>query len=177
MASFFDNLSDKLNTVGKGIADKAKEVSDLTKINSQIREEEKKIQAAYAAIGQKYHEANKENPDPEYVELFSGIAASKSLLAQYQLDLQKIKGLCTCENCGEEIDVNAAFCPFCGTKNEYLAKKAAFEAEQAAKNAPKVCPNCGASVKEDAVFCPECGSRVEVPEEKATESSEEKEEA
>lgn len=161
MASFFDNLGDRLNSVGKGIADKAKEVSDTTKLNGQIREEEKKIQNAYLTIGQKYYEQTKENPAPEFTELFQSIVASEGLISQYRFEIQKIKGVCNCENCGAEIDVNAAFCPSCGTKNEYLAK---MQAETAAQAAGKVCSNCGAAVKEDAVFCPECGNRVEAAE-------------
>lgn len=158
MASFFDNLGDKLNSMGRGIADKAKEVSDTTKLNSQIREEEKKIQNAFVSIGQQYYAQSKENPAPEYEVLFQSITASEALIAQYKLEVQKIKGVCTCTNCGAEIDVNAAFCPSCGTKNEFLAKQQ--EAQEASE---RHCPNCGAAVKDDAVFCPECGNRVEEP--------------
>ena len=154
MASFFDNLGDKLNSMGKGIADKAKEVTDTTKLNSQIRDEEKKIQNIYVAIGQQYYNQTRENPAPEYAELFQSLVACEKLIAQYKLEVQKIKGVCTCANCGAEIDVNASFCPSCGAKNEFLAQQQAVQPEG------KLCPSCGAVIKADAIFCPECGNRV-----------------
>ena len=48
-----------------------------------------------------------------------------------------------CQECGEKVEGNFQFCPFCGKK---LIK-------------PKICSNCGNKLKENFNFCPECGKK------------------
>lgn len=167
MASFFDSLGDKLNVMGKGIADKAKEVSDLSKLNSQIREEERKVQTAYQEMGEQYYKLHKDDPTPDFSENILAVDASLAQIAQLKAEVQKLKGVCTCANCGAEVSATAQFCSSCGAKIEHPVEEA--PAEEAAAH---TCPNCGAAVEEDAVFCPECGNKIS-SEEAAEDSTEE----
>ena len=169
MASFFDNLGDKLNVMGKGIADKAKEVSDLNKLNSQIREEERKVQSAYQEIGEQYYKLHKDDPTPDFSENILAVDASLAQIAQLKAEVQKLKGVCTCANCGAEVPATAQFCSHCGAKIEHPV---AEETEAPAAEA-HTCPNCGATVEADAVFCPECGGKISSDEEPAKDSTEE----
>lgn len=52
-----------------------------------------------------------------------------------------------CLSCGNEIDKDKPFCPYCGMKILPAAQTA---------SAIK-CPKCGAEVKENQKFCPKCG--------------------
>jgi len=49
-----------------------------------------------------------------------------------------------CSNCGEEVLLDAKFCPNCGAKQE-----------------AKFCKECGAKLEAGAKFCPSCGQKVE----------------
>ena len=169
MASFFDSLGDKLNVMGKGIADKAKEVSDLSKLNTQIREEERKVQSAYQEMGEQYYKLHKEDPTPEFSENILAVDASLARIAQLKAEIQKLKGVCTCANCGAEVPVTAQFCSSCGAKIEHPVVEETPAAEA------HTCPNCGAAVEADAVFCPECGGKIssEDSEEPTEDSTEE----
>lgn len=66
-----------------------------------------------------------------------------------------------CQNCGNKLDDQAAFCPKCGTAcgnvgsantTEEFAKR-----EQVFVGKIRKCPQCGAVLNTDAVTCPECG--------------------
>jgi hypothetical protein len=54
-----------------------------------------------------------------------------------------------CVKCGGQLPSNAAFCPTCGTPRD-------------AQPAGKRCAKCSAELPEDAAFCLECGTRVAV---------------
>ena len=56
-----------------------------------------------------------------------------------------------CTNCGNEIDVETAFCPVCG-----------FNLNQKQEQQPqtKFCQSCGEKININAEICPHCGVRV-----------------
>ena len=47
-----------------------------------------------------------------------------------------------CKNCGNALDDNTTFCPFCGANQSIGAK----------------CPNCGKEISGKPCYCPECGT-------------------
>ena len=49
-----------------------------------------------------------------------------------------------CLECGNEIPLNAQYCPYCGIK----------------RNSKKFCMNCGNQLDIHALFCPKCGMKV-----------------
>lgn len=56
-----------------------------------------------------------------------------------------------CNKCGNDIQANARFCKFCGTKAGSIV------------NPEKICPKCGATAVVSAKFCSNCGSLFSVP--------------
>lgn len=60
-----------------------------------------------------------------------------------------------CNECGKEIDDNAAFCPECGAKVVNVPQISESE-----KKEERVCADCGAQIPDDALFCPECGRKI-----------------
>ena len=77
----------------------------------------------------------------------------KDLKAQIQI----IKGVVRCENCGAEVAKESAFCPSCGNKMPEIVQPVV---EQPVAEAKK-CANCGATLDNGALFCSECGTKVE----------------
>ena len=70
---FFEKLGDGIASVGKDVADKAKEVSDVVKYNNKIKNDESEITKCLVEIGRAYYEKNKENESDEYAVILSKI--------------------------------------------------------------------------------------------------------
>ena len=115
---FFSKITETISDTSKVVAQKAKDISDLTRLNSQISTEENRINAAFLAIGRRYFEENAGEVSEEYISDFSAINDARAKIRSYQDQISIIKGICTCQNCGAEVSNEAVFCSACGTKVE-----------------------------------------------------------
>ena len=113
---FFDKLSDVINSTSKEINKKAKDLMSSNKLEGQIAAEEDKIQSIYLQIGMEYYAACKDDPECTYAQLCQQIDAARKEISKLKKELEKLKGLQRCPNCGSAVSVDAAFCPKCGTK-------------------------------------------------------------
>lgn len=112
--AFFDELGKKISQAGQTVAQKTKELADITKINSAVSDEERKIDDSYREIGKLYVSLHAENPDVDFAALIAGIHEAESKIAEYKQQIKDIKGVVCCEKCGAEISNSAAFCSVCG---------------------------------------------------------------
>ncbi len=69
--AFFDNLSKKASETTAKAMQKAQELSEISRINSLISEEEKRINATYYQIGKLYVSVHGSNAEED----FSGMVA------------------------------------------------------------------------------------------------------
>ena len=115
---FFSKITETISDTSMVVAQKAKDISDLTRLNSQISTEENRINAAFLAIGRRYFEENAGEVSEEYISDFSAINDARAKIRSYQDQISIIKGICTCQNCGAEVSNEAVFCSACGTKVE-----------------------------------------------------------
>lgn len=92
MAGFFDKLSDTINNTANGISDKAKEFSEVSSLNGQIRSQEKLIENAYHEIGKKYYEAHKDAEEDTFLEQIKQITQAKETAEKLRADVANIKG-------------------------------------------------------------------------------------
>ena len=170
--ALFDVISNTLSKGSKDIANKAKEIADVAKLNSQINSEENKIRNAYYEIGKKYYELHKDDVENEFEDNFEAISNAHMAIAKCKLDIQEIKGIHTCANCGSEIASDALYCSACGYKNEIVEMSSESEAEAANEETDKepaeetietvkYCPVCNAQVLDDAAFCEVCGTPID----------------
>lgn len=141
MASFFDNLADKVNNIGNKVVEKTTSSTENIRLSNAIKEEERQINEDYLAIGKKYRELFGNSPEPDFAQFISDIVRREAVIEENRKKIQKNKGKTTCENCGTEIDAAAAFCTKCGTKNpiadEIAREKAEAQAQAAAEAAAK----------------------------------------
>ena len=139
--AFFDDIGRKFG-----------EMTDTSRLNSTINEEERKINANYTQIGKLYVSLHRDNPDPELAVFVQAIAQSEQIIQNSRFQIQKIKGVRTCTNCGGEVSVSSAFCALCGNpmpvENESL------------KGSFTVCAGCGKVLEEGMRFCINCGRPV-----------------
>lgn len=134
---FFNKLAETLTDTGKVVAQKAKDVAEVSKITSQISVEENRINAAYLSIGKRFYEENAGAVMEAYINDFSVINESKAKIQNLKEQLKQLKGVSRCTQCGGEVPNNFAFCNYCGAKMivEEPKEENVVDTEEAAPNA------------------------------------------
>lgn len=177
---FFDDFGKKISDASQGAIAKTKDFADVAKLNSNISDEERRINNAYQQIGKLYFEMHLEDFEDCFKDHFAAINESLGKIQDYRQQITNIKGVVKCPNCGAEVPKDSAFCSSCGTpvpKQDAPAAEAevvsAPEAAPVAEEAPveeapaveapveKKCPSCGATLEDGALFCTNCGTKVE----------------
>lgn len=91
MAGFFDKMSDALNDAANDITNKAKEFSEVSSLNAQIRSQEKTIESTYREIGKLYYEAHKDSEEDVYSEQIRQITNAMQTAEKLRADVANIK--------------------------------------------------------------------------------------
>ena len=156
----FDKLSENIANTSKDVAKKANEIAKVTGLNGQISSQESLIDGVFKEIGKLVYD-NKDNiAGLDLSEVIGKIDAAKAEIERLKAEIRTVKGIKVCEQCGEEIADEVAFCPKCGAKApvvEVPAEEA--PAEEAAPVA--TCKNCGNPLEAGSAFCTGCGTKVE----------------
>jgi ribosomal protein L40E len=127
---FFEKVGDTITGKSKELAKKAKDVTDIAKLNSQISSEKDKINKNYIEIGRAYYNAHLHEENYNYEGLCGEITVSMDKITELKKDIQTLKGTKCCENCGAELPREAAYCLSCGTKVEEETEPETEEAEE-----------------------------------------------
>ena len=93
MNSFFEGLGKKVSQTGQDAMKKTKELAEMTKINSQIAEEEKKLNKLYMKLGQLYYQMHKNNPELVYTDICQGIGGCLQTIDRYEVNADFINVL------------------------------------------------------------------------------------
>lgn len=137
---FLDTLKGAISDAGSTVAKKSKEASDTMKINSAIKQDEKKIKDAYYQIGQKYVELHAEDPEEGIAELMEIIKQAQAEIEENKKKLDELKAKNVCPSCGAKVAEGNKFCPACGATlvTEEAVEEAAEVAEEAVEKAAEV---------------------------------------
>ncbi len=131
--AFIDELKKSAVDFAGKAKQKTTKITGITKINLSIKSKEAKLATVYEEIGRLFYLAEREGLDNtediatcimQADKYNSDIELAKRELAQ----LRKVK---TCDECGNEIDRDFAFCNFCGAKQEVVEPEAVEETEEA----------------------------------------------
>ena len=182
--SFFEDLGKKASEATSKAVQKAQELSETSKLNSMISDEEKRINNIYCQIGKLYISVHGADGEEAFADMVAGVADAEQKIAGYRRQIEAVKGIIRCEKCGAEIAKGVAFCSSCGAPvskdEEPRQDDASVEPEQQeitnpADNAPvepetaSVEPEQQETVtsaelpKEEPVerVCPVCGAKAE----------------
>lgn len=160
--AFFDDLKQKVMSGSKQVADKAKEMADITKLRGQIASEKSKIKEAYAVLGELYYNSHSQDPESEdFAAQVAVISTSKEAIAAFEEEIERIKA--ESATAAEPASVSEEGVEKNVVETETVENEAAAEEEKAEEKAPekKFCSNCGASVSTDASFCSTCGTPIQ----------------
>ena len=112
--AFFEDLGKKLSGVGQSAVQKTQNATDSIRLNNQINEEERKINAAYLNIGKRYVELHGSKMEPEFAAWIQEIEGCQQRINECRVQVRRNKGLTVCTNCGAEIPEMSPFCKLCG---------------------------------------------------------------
>ena len=151
--NFFDQLGKKVTDAGKGVAQQTKNLSEIARLTSVIDTEEKLVAQSYAQIGKAYYENHKNDPSAECASQIALVNKSLEKIAQWREQIQKIKGIVKCPQCGADVPYNSQFCGTCGSR--------IVRPSPAPRNAPvRYCPSCGTEAAATDRFCNKCGTPI-----------------
>lgn len=149
--AFWDNFERKATDATANVVSKVKGVSDITRLNSMVSEEENRIREIYFKIGQTYVALHGRDNEAGFADLLNALKASQLKIEQCKQEIMDIRGVQKCERCGAEVAAGAAFCMTCGAQIPKIQPKPAV-------NAGRRCKKCGATVAPNARFCTSCGT-------------------
>lgn len=159
--AFFEALGKKITETSQEVVQKTKDTAEILKLNSMISDEESQLKEYYIELAKAYYEANKDSVPEEYASHFTNIAEKLANIANLNDQINKVKGMFPCPNCGATLPQDALFCSSCGTKIE---KPEPTPVAEAATDV-KCCTKCGEPIQEGFAFCINCGTKVEQPSE------------
>lgn len=154
--SVLENLTKKVAETAKAAAKKSGDIVEVTKLSVSISTEEDKVEKEYANIGKIVYQSLENDTDVEEAvkECCERIKNYLKNIEGIKQKIQELKNVKTCANCKAELDMEVAYCPKCGTKQEI---------PQAPVEVPneKTCTACGATAELDVAFCSKCGNKFE----------------
>ena len=142
----FKAFTDTVSAKGAEAVQKAKDMAEISSLNSQIKNEKDAIKLAYQTIGEMIYNEEKDVEGSRFDEQIQAVKRKLAKIAELEKSITEIKGTKVCKECGAEIGALADFCPKCGKpcKEEEIVTE-------------KICPACGAKVADDDTTCLSCG--------------------
>ena len=99
----------------KDVAKKAKELAEISNLNSQIDLQEEIIDKLCLEIGKTVYEKRDLFPDSALAEKYTAVTNAYAEIARLHSAIITAKGAKQCPGCGIEVALGNAFCPSCGT--------------------------------------------------------------
>ncbi len=112
---FFGKLNEVITTKSKEVANKAKEIAEVTSLTGKVSAQESLIEKYYKEIGRFVYENREDACDNGLEERFKLVDAAYEEIERLKSEIRKIKGVKLCENCGNEVSGEDLFCSKCGT--------------------------------------------------------------
>ena len=190
--SFLDQLSAKMNQGFNQVASQTKDFTEQVKIENEIKNLEKAVNACYEKLGRTMYHASRFPSDTpvEYEEMMRQVDGLLQQIQEKKESKQKIASKVTCPSGGKSVPAGTKFCSFCGAPMEQTPVAAAVPTEppvcdgglmrgdeqqmgdeqmhvaERDMSGERHCPNCGEVVEPGAKFCVKCGTRIDVEEQK-----------
>lgn len=153
---FFEQIGKRLTDAEQNVVQQTQNLADVTRLNSEISEKQKKISQLFLLIGQSYYEEHKSDADAEQIDKIAQINELYGDIFTNREKIKQVKGIMKCENCGVDVPLNASFCNACGTKMNRV------EIINSNDETECVCPICHMVIESDNVFCNHCGTKIKM---------------
>lgn len=162
--AFFNKVGESLSSASKSVAEKAKQLAEVSSLNGRINTKEEIVERAYLEMGKRYYELHNENPGESFSEYCTSIKEALIEIDALNDEIRKVKGIQVCSVCGAEILLDATFCQKCGSKvtiPDAVMETTSLELASEQTVDVKVCSNCGKPQDMGTLFCCECGTKLD----------------
>ena len=147
MGTFFEQFGKKVTQTSQDAMKKTKEFAEIAKLNTQISDEEKRLNKIYMNLGRLYYQLYGNQPSLEFKDLCLAIEGSLKNVEHYEVMVNELRGIKRCESCGTEMPIDSTFCQTCGSRlNEERGSVVAV-----------VCAKSGMENVAQATSCIGCG--------------------
>lgn len=122
----FEKIGDAASKTYKFTAEKTSKIAKETKIKMQINEHKRDIKDIYVEIGEAVYEkfVKDEELDVKGLEQkCEEIQVLSDKIVKCKDEILKLKEKKQCQNCYEEIELDANYCPNCGFHQESIEEK------------------------------------------------------
>lgn len=150
--AFFDLISEK----GQNAKKKTRDFVEVQKINSMISDEERIINNNFLQIGKLYVSMHSGDCEEEFKGMVESVHQAENKISKYREQIQSIKGIVRCEECGAEVSIQSAFCNACGAPMPKRVPEKQIDENMV------ICSACGKAVKKGNRFCTYCGNPMQV---------------
>ncbi len=145
----FTELGESISSKSRNVVQKAKDATGIAGLNSRIHAIDEQLCAQFEQLGRAFFAAKGGPATEEMAALTAQIAELLDEQATIRAQINSIRGVVCCTNCGRELPVGSGFCPDCGTKTP--------------EPVVYVCVKCGQIISETSAFCPYCGASQAKP--------------
>jgi len=139
--AFFEKIGGAITSGVGATANKAKDITDQTKLGNEIHSKKKELNGLYAQIGKLYVEGAEAT---KIDEIKNNALELSNYIDALEEKYNDAKGLKKCEICGEIIDNSSVFCAHCGGKQSVRVNK---------------CVKCRTVLADGVAFCFNCGTK------------------
>lgn len=122
--TFFTKLGETISSTGKDVSQKAKDLTELARLNLNIKAKEDFIEKQYGEIGKQYFNLHKEDQEPFFEEI-NLISETLKEIERLKSEIADLKGKKKCPACGAVVEQDAIFCNQCGAKCESIFEEEA----------------------------------------------------
>lgn len=112
---FFNKVGSSISNKSKDVAKKAKELAEISSLNSQINTQEEIIDKICLEIGKTVYEKREAFPNSDLKEKYTAASNAYAEIARLKSKIIFVKGAKQCPGCGNEVPLTSSFCPDCGT--------------------------------------------------------------
>ena len=155
--SFFKDLGHNISSKSKDLAQKAKDISETSSLNTIIKNEEFNIDTQYKLIGKQYYEKYSSRTGDEFEASMLIISKSMEKIDTTKAQIEKIKKRSCCPSCGASFKKGDLFCSKCGSAIPQPKSKSENTLPAAE---PEKCPQCGEIIEDNGLFCTKCGLKL-----------------
>ncbi len=109
----FSDLGKKLSKLGQDTKNGVQKMSDSVSISNRISAEKKSLERLYAAIGEAVYKESPDIPKEGLEDEWAAVKVAYANIASLGEQLDHVKGIIYCPNCGRPADKGDKFCAKC----------------------------------------------------------------